>query len=123
MTKKCKLLALGCAAIALALGSSSVAVATIPYKPVKGPIPGFGAGVITPDLVGGKEYSHDFDSTSVGGGAIGPPPFDAEQVIAWDGTPGASGVDDVADYTGSRPMYTPDDEVDAIANRRELAES
>ena len=102
---------------AVAIGMAGEALATIPYGSAGGPFPGFGPAVSPPPVVGGKEYSHDADSTTIG--AIGsPPPFDAEQIIAWDGV---GGTVDVTDYTGSRPLYTPDDEIDAIANVRDFA--
>jgi len=78
--------------------------------------------VIPPDLVGGKEYTHDLDHEVVAG-AVGPPNVlaDPEQIVAWDGTPGASGVVNVTDYTGTRTIYTPDDQIDAIANVGDFA--
>ncbi|MCA9239715.1 MAG: PEP-CTERM sorting domain-containing protein [Planctomycetales bacterium] len=106
------------AAAALLMAIVAPVRATIPYGGAGGAIPGFGKGLIDDDLVGGKEYSHDRDSTSIGGGAVGPPPFDAEQIVAWDGK---GGVVDVTDYTGTRPAYTPDDEIDAIANHGDYA--
>ncbi len=96
---------------------ASQSFATIPYAGAGGALPGFGPGLIPPPLVGGKEYSHDSDSTTIG--AVGsPPPFDAEQIIAWDGI---GGTVDVTDYTGTRTIYTPDDEIDAIANHGDFA--
>lgn len=94
------------------------ATATIPYSGAGGIFPGFGPGVIAPPGVGGKEYSHDFDSTTIGAAALSPPPADAEQIIAWDGV---GGTVDVTDFSGTRPMYTPDDDVDAIAHHRDFA--
>ena len=41
---------------------------------------------------------------------------DPEQVIAWDGSGGTA---DGLDYSGTRPNYQNDDQVDAIANRRD----
>ncbi len=96
------------------ISTGSEALATIPYGGSGGVFPAFGPGVIAPPLVGGKEYSHDIDSTAAGGGAIGPPVADAEQIIAWDGS---GGVVDASDFSGSRPLYLPDDPIDAIANR------
>ncbi len=108
-------------AAALSIGLTASALATIPYTPVAGPFPGFGPGVISPDLVGGKEYSHDRDHEVLfPGGAINVAP-DPQQIVAWDGTPGASGVTNVTDYTGTRPLYTPDDQIDAIANTGDFA--
>lgn len=105
------------ATAAVLLGTTMPARATIPYGGAGGPFPGFGPGVIDDDFVGGKEYSHDRDSTTIG--AVGsPPPFDAEQVIAWDGK---GGTVDVTDFTGTRPSYTPDDEIDALANHGDFA--
>ena len=66
----------------------------------------------SPAKVPGKEYSHDLDSTTVGA-AGAPPPADAEQVVAWDGL---GGTEDWKDYTGSRPLYQVDEQVDALAN-------
>jgi hypothetical protein len=95
------------------------ALATIPYTPVVLPPnaqPGIGPGVIAAPLVFGKEYSHDYDTTTIG--AVGPPPpADPEQVIAWDGIGGAA---DGLDYSLSRPVDFPrEQEVDAIANSRD----
>ena len=77
----------------------------------------FRPGIVPPPVVGGKEYSHDADSTTVGAVAS-PPPFDAEQIIAWDGS---GGTVDVTDFTGTRPSYTPDDQIDAMANHGDFA--
>lgn len=108
---------LAATALLLTTGAASVTTATLPYGGAGGFFPGFGPGVSPPPIVGGKEYSHDRDATTIG--AVGsPPPFDAEQIIAWDG---AGGALDVTDYTGTRPAYTPDDDIDAIANRRDFA--
>lgn len=104
------------AALTLLLATSAT-TATLPYTTAGGVFPGFGPGVSPPPIVGGKEYSHDRDSTTIG--AVGsPPPFDAEQIVAWDGF---GGTVDVTDYTGTRPLYTPDDDIDAIANRGDFA--
>lgn len=104
---------------ALACGMTTDLFATVPYGSAGGAFPGFGPAVSPPPIVGGKEYSHDRDSTTIGAlGVVGPPPFDAEQIIAWDGV---GGTVDVTDYTGTRPMYTPDDQIDAIANRGDFA--
>ncbi|MEO0530464.1 MAG: hypothetical protein AAF266_07765 [Planctomycetota bacterium] len=92
----------------------SPAFATIPYSSAGGPFPGFGPGVIDDDLVGGKEYSHDRDHMIT---AVGVAP-DPQQIVAWDGV---GGVVDVADYTGTRPDYTPEDQIDAIANQGDFA--
>lgn len=105
-------------AAAILLTTAMPAWATIPYGGAGGPFPGFGPGVIDDDLVGGKEYSHDRDSTTIGAGAVGPPPYDAQQVVAWDGK---GGTVDVTDYTGTRPSYTPEDDIDALANRGDFA--
>jgi hypothetical protein len=62
----------------------------------------------------GKEYSHDFDSTTAGGPALPPPPADPEQLVAWDGI---GGTTDGIDYSLSRgPNFPREQEVDAIAN-------
>ena len=93
-------------------------MATIPYTPVvlpPGAIPRVGPGVIDPKSVFGKEYSHDYDSTTVGAGVLPPPPADPEQLIAWDGI---GGTTDGIDFSGSRPAppFPREQEVDAIAN-------
>lgn len=93
--------------------------ATIPYTPVvipSGATPAVGPGVIPPSLVLGKEYSHDYDSTTVGGGVLPPPPPSPEQVIAWDGI---GGTTDGLNYSGSRPSppFPREQQVDALANR------
>lgn len=100
------------ATIAATLAITSVSHATIPYTPV--PLDTFliGAGVAAPDRVFGKEYSHDFDHTTAGAG--GAP--DGQQVVAWDGIGGAL---DGVDFTGTRPDWTPDQEIDAIANHND----
>jgi hypothetical protein len=104
------------AGVLLSLFAKST-TATIPYTPVAlppGAIPRVGPGVIDPKLVFGKEYSHDFDSTTVGGPVLPPPPADPEQLVAWDGI---GGTTDGIDYSGSRgPNFPREQEVDAIAN-------
>ena len=108
-----------CALIgALVLGTGGTdAWATIPYGGAGGAFPGFGPGVILPPAVGGKEFSHDRDYEVLFGG---PPDtaLDPQQIVAWDGV---GGVVNVTDYTGTRPTYTPDDDIDAIANRGDFA--
>lgn len=99
-------------------GTGTETYATIPYAGAGGPFPGFGPGIGTPVSVGGKEYSHDLDSSTIGAGAVSPPPFDPQQIVAWDGL---GGTVDVTDYTGTRPTWTPDDQMDAIAHRRDFA--
>lgn len=99
----------------LGLGMSGSALATIPYTPVALPVgayPAIGAGVITPDLVFGKEYSHGLDNSTVGLGGVPDP----EQVIAWDGIGGTA---DGVDFSGSRGTNFFDSEVDAIANHQD----
>ena len=66
----------------------------------------FGPGLIKPENVPGKEYSHDLDMNAAG-------MLDAQQIIAWDGS---GGVGDGLDFTGTRLNYTSDDQIDAIAN-------
>ncbi|MEN1678083.1 MAG: PEP-CTERM sorting domain-containing protein [Planctomycetota bacterium] len=98
-------------AAATVLTAASVAHAVVPYKPA--PVTGtpvVGSGMSSPDEVFGKEYSHDFDFSTLG-------PFaDPEQVIAWDGKGGTA---DSVDYTGTRMFFEEDFEVDAIANTRD----
>ena len=111
---------LGCSVLGLFvfMGMGSESYATIPYAGAGGPFPGFGPGIGMPVLVGGKEYSHDTDSSTIGAGIVGPPPFDPQQIVAWDGL---GGTVDVTDYTGTRPTWTPDDQMDAIAHHRDFA--
>lgn len=102
-------LGLFCAAALLA---ATPAMATIPYTPIALPpaaTPGLGPGLSAPATVFGKEYSHDLDETTTAGGGIADP----QQVIAWDGIGGTA---DGLDYSGTRPSYAPDDQVDATAN-------
>ncbi|TWT86546.1 hypothetical protein Mal64_33720 [Pseudobythopirellula maris] len=99
--------------VAAALGLSmtaGAALATIPYTPVTPPGNlALGPGVVAPSDVLGKEYSHDFDESTLGGGGLPDP----EQVIAWDGVGGTA---DGVDFSGSRPNDDTDRQVDAIAN-------
>lgn len=82
----------------------SFASATIPYGGLTGGTPGgLGPGLAAPDIVPGKEYSHDVDHTTAGGGGVPSP----EQMIAWDGSGGTA---DGVNYNG-------DGQVDAAANR------
>jgi len=113
-------LGLGCSVLGLIVfvGMGSESHATIPYAGAGGAFPGFGPGIGMPVLVGGKEYSHDFDASTIGAGAVGPPPFDPQQIVAWDGL---GGTVDVTDYTGTRPTWTPDDPMDAIAHHADFA--
>ncbi|WP_252855089.1 PEP-CTERM sorting domain-containing protein [Aeoliella straminimaris] len=97
--------------IAATLALATSAFATIPYGSAGGPFPGFGPDVIAPNDVGGKEYSHDLDTDDTGA-------LDPQQVIAWDGV---GGVVDVADYTGTRPNWTAENDVDALANSGDYA--
>jgi hypothetical protein len=104
-------LAVCCALVVLL--TSSVTWATIPYTGLTGGVPGgLGPGLASPSVVPGKEYSHDIDHTTTGGGGISDP----EQVIAWDGV---GGTTDGLDYSGTRPTHESDDQVDATANRRD----
>ncbi len=98
-------------AIVVTLLGATPALALLPYSPVPvfGP-PTIGPGVMPPSFVYGKEYTHDSDFS-----VVGPTP-DPEQVINWDGV---GGTLDSVDYTGSRLGWTPDQEVDAIANQRD----
>ena len=104
-------LSLSMAAVVLAAGTQ--ALATIPYTPVTPDAFNIGPSVPKPDQVMGKEYSHDFDQTTagLGGGA------DPQQVIQWDGI---GGTTDGLDFTATRPMWTPDQEIDAIANHNDF---
>ncbi|MEO2046035.1 MAG: PEP-CTERM sorting domain-containing protein [Pirellulales bacterium] len=95
----------------VALATGSPATATKPYGPLSGGIPsGLGTLLAPPSVVPGKEYSHDMDQETFAPGGIPDP----QQVIAWDGS---GGVGDGVDFSGTRgALYTPDDQVDAIAN-------
>ena len=85
--------------------------AVIPYSPVPATgLPVVGPNALAPDGLYGKEYSHDPDFSVLG------PALDPEQVVAWDG---AGGTADGVDYTGTRPTWMMDQEVDAIANTRD----
>lgn len=94
---------------AFAIALAPTAGATVAYTPVTGGTPGLGPGVAPPSIVPGKEYSHDLDESTAGVGGV----FDPQQIIAWDGIGGAA---DGLDFTGTRPSYTPEDQMDAIAN-------
>lgn len=100
-------------AIAATLLVGTPALATIPYSPLPMGPTGLGPGVSSPKEVTGKEYSHDFDHTTAGGGGVA----DAQQVVLWDGSGGAM---DGADFSGTRPAWTPEQEIDAIANHDDL---
>ncbi|QDT68191.1 hypothetical protein MalM25_11080 [Planctomycetes bacterium MalM25] len=109
LMKRVRLLAAG------VLLSATPALATIPYTPVAlppGATPAIGPGLISPSVTFGKEYSHDLDETTTLGGGVP----DAQQIIAWDGIGGTA---DGLDYTGTRPTYTPDDQVDAVAHHND----
>lgn len=100
------------AALVCSLLLIAVASATIPYGGLAPGIPGpLGPGLAPPNIVPGKEYSHDIDHTTAGAGGISDP----EQVIAWDG---AGGTADGLDYSGTR-IGLADGQVDATANRRD----
>jgi hypothetical protein len=106
-----------CAQFALAIGLAGLAAVVAapttsasPYGSVP-IIPTFtGPGIIKPASVFGKEYSHDLDLNAAG-------LLDAQQVIAWDGS---GGVGDGLDFSGSRPNYTLDDQVDALASSNDI---
>lgn len=92
-------------------GAPSTANA-FPWTPASSVIPYPGPGIPTPLATPGKDFSNHRDRNAA---AVG----DAEQVIAWDGAPGTSGVRDAFDYSGSRigyPEVELDQEVDALAN-------
>lgn len=97
------------AAVAALVSLPAVSSATIPYGSVNVGPPILGPTVMPPSSVFGKEYSHDFDHTTAGAG--GAP--DPQQVVAWDGS---GGTMDGVDFTGTRPNWTPEQEIDAIAN-------
>jgi hypothetical protein len=92
---------------------ASLAMATLPYTPVTAGSLTLGPGIVAPSAVFGKEYSHDFDSTTIGAGAMPPPPASPEQIIAWDGIGGAL---DGVNYAGTRMSFPALSQVDAIAN-------
>lgn len=96
----------------LVAGVATPGLATIPYTPVALPpaaAPAIGPGLITPADTFGKEYSHDRDESTLLGGGVP----DAQQVIAWDGI---GGTDEGLDFSGTRPAYTSEDQMDAMAN-------
>ena len=98
--------------VALAALVAAPSLATIPYTPIAlppGATPGIGPGLIAPKDTFGKEYSHDMDQSTAGAGGVPDP----QQVIAWDGVGGAA---DGLDYSGTRPTYQQEDQVDALAN-------
>lgn len=88
------------------------ASATIPYTPVGAGAgyPGLGAGLITPDKVFGKEYSHDLDENTTGAGGVPDP----HQVIAWDGIGGTADGLDFSPPILPTPLV--DHQIDALAN-------
>lgn len=98
------------AAFALGFVPACCTLAFSPVPDLGTPVPG--TGRLPATEVWGKEYSHDIDIT----GGPGAPVADPEQVIRWDGSGGtANGVD----YSGSRPNYPQDRQVDALANTRD----
>ncbi|TWT90879.1 hypothetical protein Mal64_12770 [Pseudobythopirellula maris] len=103
------------ASLTLCLGlaplAAAPALATIPYVPVPYAPVAIGPGIMPPPTVFGKEYSHDFDTTTSPGGAPDP-----EQVVLWDGLGGAT---DGVDFSFTRPNWEREDQVDAIANQHD----
>lgn len=90
--------------------TTSVGWAAIPYSPVPSTGAPFPGSVVEPaKVITGKEFSHDIDY-SIASGAAMPDP---QQVINWDG---AGGTRDGLDYSGSRPGWQNDQQVDAIAH-------
>ncbi|HMP06593.1 MAG TPA: PEP-CTERM sorting domain-containing protein [Lacipirellulaceae bacterium] len=103
-----EILAAAAASVAALLWSST-AHATLPYVPVPfGPIV-LGPGLAPPSVTFGKEYSHDRDHEIT---AVGVAP-DPQQIVAWDGS---GGVANGLDFSFTRPNFTPDFDIDAIAN-------
>lgn len=96
--------------VVAALFNLAPTVSASPYGSVMSIAHQLGPGIIPPKNVIGKEYSHDLDLNAAG-------LLDAQRVIAWDGS---GGVGDGLDYTGTRPTYTLEDQVDAIANANDL---
>lgn len=106
-----QLLTLGLIGSLVVLGVKP-ALATVPYTPIAlppGATPGLGPGLISPKETFGKEYSHDIDHTTAGLGGTSDP----EQIIAWDGI---GGTKDGLDYSGTRPTFDAESQVDAAAN-------
>ncbi len=103
--------AASCAAVMLMVmvmvGNAS---ATVLYGSLAEGTPKIGPGLASPDIVPGKEYSHDRDHEIT---AVGTAP-DPKQIVAWDGSGGvANGLD------FSPPVFPTvliDLEVDAIAH-------
>ncbi|MEX0938606.1 MAG: PEP-CTERM sorting domain-containing protein [Pirellulales bacterium] len=103
------------AAVLLAAVVVSSAHATIPYGGLSGGIPGgVGLGLAGPSIVPGKEYSHDMDHEITAAGTS----LDPQQIVAWDGSGGVL-IGGGLDYTGTRPAFTMEDDVDATANQRD----
>lgn len=98
-----------CALAAVLTWFSGTAYATIPYGVVTPGTPALGPGLASPKIVTGKEYSHDRDHEI---NAVGVAP-DPQQIVAWDGS---GGVANGQDFSGTRPNYRPDDQIDATAN-------
>lgn len=98
------------ATLLLGVATSGLAAAFSPVPKTGTVVPG--PGTLPPRAVWGKEYSHDRDVM----GGPGAPVADPEQVIRWDGSGGTA---DGVDYSGSRPNYPQDRQVDAIANTRD----
>lgn len=77
-----------------------------PWIPIINPVnPAPGNVVPSPQQVPGKDFSDVRDRDAPGA-------LDPEQDVAWDGS---GGVRDSFDYSGSRPLYPSDTEVDGIS--------
>jgi hypothetical protein len=88
-----------------AMPFARITLANQPWAPMTSALPGPSILVPTPKEVPGKDFSDVRDRDFLGAP-------DPEQVVAWDGL---GGVRDSFDYTASRPLWTPDTEVDGIS--------
>ena len=113
-TQMCARFALAVGLIGLTILLASPDASASPYGSVTVVPIQLGPGLIKPANVFGKEYSHDLDMDAAG-------LLDPQQIIAWDGS---GGVGNGLDFTGTRIIppntYTPDDQIDAIANGSDL---
>ncbi len=97
------------AAMAIALLAMLLASAALanPWVPIANPVQfAPGNGLPGPQEVPGKDFSDVRDRDELAAD-------DSEQVVAWDGS---GGVRDSFDYNGSRALYPPDSQVDALAS-------
>ncbi len=94
---------------AIAMGVANTALGTIDYGSLADGVPALGPGIAPPDIVPGKEYSHDGDHEIT---AVGTSP-DAKQIVAWDGSGGVANGQDFSPPIFPTPLI--DLEIDAAA--------